>query len=91
MPADSYTDYVWRLDHIPTRNSTAAVRLINDRQGLFELESMLEDALDEYAFVRDAYLQHREHLNRDGAAVEETFDEELFMIEDCQEGDEFCD
>ena len=42
---------------------------IDTRANLFEAEKIMRQAaLDEYAFVRDVYLQRRDYLIRDGAA-----------------------
>lgn len=59
-------DPIGYIDHVPTRNSLFAMRVIDARVRLFPIETQLEDELDEYAFVRDAYLQRREYLVKDG-------------------------
>ncbi|KTD16693.1 MlaA family lipoprotein [Legionella jordanis] len=40
----------------------AAVRYVDLRSQLFESEAIMAEALDKYAFMRDAYLQHRNYL-----------------------------
>ncbi len=66
MPADNYMDPVSHLDHEMTRYSLGAYRLLIKRASLLELEEQLERALDEYSFVRDAYLQNRRYKVYDG-------------------------
>jgi phospholipid-binding lipoprotein MlaA len=64
---DSYSDVVWREDHIRTRNQFFATRSIHNRSRVLETEKVLEiAAIDEYAFIRDAYLQRRRNLVYDG-------------------------
>lgn len=40
----------------------AGLRYVDLRAQLFESEAILNEALDQYAFIRDAYLQHRHFL-----------------------------
>ena len=79
LPVNSLMDPIQEVDHIPTRNQIKLMELINRRSGLLELEKQLEDAIDEYAFVRDVYLQNREYRVLDGDVP---FDDE------CEEEDE---
>ena len=75
--ADSYTDVVWQLDHMRTRNQLYGTRAVQNRARVLETEKVLETAaIDEYAFVRDAYLQRRRNLVYDGNPPPETEDEE---------------
>lgn len=39
-----------------------ALRYVDLRSQMFETEKLMEDAIDKYSFVRDAYLQHRHFL-----------------------------
>jgi phospholipid-binding lipoprotein MlaA len=58
--ADSYTGYARYIQHVPTRNSTQALGIINLRADLLNTTSTLDEAsLDKYQFIRDAYLQRR--------------------------------
>lgn len=55
-------DLAANLDHIPTRNSLIALRLVDARANLLRATSMLEGAaLDKYSFTRDFYLQRRQN------------------------------
>lgn len=78
-------DPVGYIDHVPTRNSLFALRIIDGRAQLFPLDKQLEEALDEYIFVRDAYLQHREYLIKDGKVPEQKTECESEDPADCAE------
>lgn len=56
--------------------------LIDTRAELLPLEEQLEEALDEYLMVRDAYLQRREFLIYDGRPP---IEDECEFEEDCEE------
>jgi phospholipid-binding lipoprotein MlaA len=48
------------VDHVPTRNSLYALRVVDRRASLLGAGSVLESAaLDKYAFTRDVYMQLR--------------------------------
>ena len=69
---DMPNDMVKRIDHIPTRNTTTVVRLVNKRASLLGASNMLEEAsIDKYAFTRDAYLQYRRSQIYDGNPPDE--------------------
>lgn len=69
---DVAADPVANLDHVPTRNTLVAVRLVNDRADLLPADKVIEEAaLDKYSYVRDAYLQRRRSLIHDGNAPRE--------------------
>lgn len=66
---DWYSDPIILVDPTHVRNTIRGVRVVNDRAELLEVGTLLSDAaLDEYQFVRDAYLQRRRALVHDGAA-----------------------
>jgi len=57
------------------RNQIAALRLVSDRANLLSASRILAvAALDEYEFVRDAYLQRRRNLIYDGNPPREKLD-----------------
>lgn len=65
--ADFYVDPVRDHDNIGRRNAAIALRAIDTRADLLKAEDALEAAaLDKYAYVRDAYLQHRRSAIYDG-------------------------
>jgi phospholipid-binding lipoprotein MlaA len=60
-------DPVWEIDDVATRNPILALRLVDRRADLLGASRIAETAaLDEYSFVRDAYLQRREYLVYNG-------------------------
>jgi phospholipid-binding lipoprotein MlaA len=64
---DVAVDPIGDIDHVPTRNSLAALRLIDTRADLLPADKVIEEAaLDKYAYVRDGYLQRRRNLVHDG-------------------------
>lgn len=67
---DDLTSAVSHIDHDRTRLSLTALNLIDARVSLLEAEQLISG--DEYVFVRDAYLQRREFLIKDGV-VEDSF------------------
>ncbi|MCP4273166.1 MAG: VacJ family lipoprotein, partial [Gammaproteobacteria bacterium] len=61
------------------------------RYRLLAIDSQLEDAFDEYSFVRDAYLMRTQYQVYDGNPPEEEdfYDDECFDDEeDCEETEE---
>ncbi|MES2820859.1 MAG: VacJ family lipoprotein [Pseudomonadota bacterium] len=67
---DSYLQPYPHMEHIPTRNVTRSVALIDMRASLLSAERMISG--DKYLFVRNAYLQNREFRVKDGQ-VEDDF------------------
>jgi phospholipid-binding lipoprotein MlaA len=64
---DVKADPVGGIDHVATRNSLAALRLIDTRADLLPADKVIEEAaIDKYAYVRDGYLQRRRNLIHDG-------------------------
>ena len=47
-------------------NSLYGTRAINNRANLLDASSVIDQALDKYAFVREAWLQRRRYLVHDG-------------------------
>jgi phospholipid-binding lipoprotein MlaA len=70
--ADAYTDPIpYAFDNdIPTRNSLLGTRVVDGRAQLLDAEELVSG--DRYIFLRDAYLQRREFLVKDGE-VEDSF------------------
>lgn len=72
LGVDMPNDPVKQIDHVPTRNATTVVRLVNKRASLLKASDMLEEAsLDKYAFTRDAYFQYRRSQIYDGNPPDE--------------------
>ena len=75
-PVDSYAGYARYVDHIPTRNSTFGLEIIDLRANLLGASSTLDTAaLDKYQFIRDAYLQRRLRSIYDGKAPQDKLDQ----------------
>jgi phospholipid-binding lipoprotein MlaA len=55
---DSYSNIPWRRA-LNGREWALAIDIVQDRANLLDREDQLEDAYDEYLFVRDAWLQNR--------------------------------
>ena len=69
------TDPIAYIDHVPTRNRLYGTLFVDTRANLLGVEKVLDEAaLDEYSYVRDAYLQRRQNLVYDGDPPEEDFD-----------------
>jgi len=64
---DSRPSRVRRISHMRTRNQLYLLDAVNTRAELLDNEGMLTGAaLDEYSFIRDAYLSRRRNLIYDG-------------------------
>jgi len=75
LVADTYTNPVTYIDDTGTRNALIALNIVDSRANLLGVKKVLDEAaLDEYSYVRDAYLQRRENLIYDGNPPEEDFD-----------------
>lgn len=69
--ADAYSDALpYLVTHVPTRNELYGGRVVDGRAQLLDAEELVSG--DRYIFIRDAYLQRREFMVRDGE-VEDTF------------------
>ncbi|RJG07262.1 VacJ family lipoprotein [Noviherbaspirillum cavernae] len=74
-PIDIYGDPWEAVTSVSVRNTGYLVRLIDRRAALLDASSLLEDAaLDRYEFVRDAYMQRRESLVRDGESPRTSYE-----------------
>ncbi len=72
LPVDWKGDLVLQVSNIPTRNTATALRLVDRRSDLLKASTMLEEAaLDEYTFIREAFLQRRRSVIFDGNPPED--------------------
>ena len=72
---DSVVDPIGHIDHVPTRNTLLALRVIDIRADLLPADNVIEEAaLDKYSYIRDGYLQNRRNLIHDGNAPREKLD-----------------
>ncbi|AYF86269.1 MULTISPECIES: VacJ family lipoprotein [unclassified Pseudomonas] len=67
---DSFLEPYPYIDHVPTRNVTRAVDVVDTRASLLSAEKLITG--DKYIFIRNAYLQNREFKVKDGE-VEDDF------------------
>lgn len=67
---DVIVDPTQQVQHVRTRNTVNGLSLLSVRTDLLSLEQLISG--DEYAYVRDAYLQRRDFLIKDGQ-VEDSF------------------
>ena len=67
---DTYTRPYRSIDHVPTRNTTLAVDVVDTRASLLSAEKLING--DKYIFLRNAFLQNREFKVKDGQ-VEDDF------------------
>jgi len=75
--ADSRTNLLSRVKHVDTRNEAIVTNLVGRRAALLNDETVLDEAsIDRYAFIRDAYLQHRQSLVYDGNPPRQKYDDE---------------
>jgi phospholipid-binding lipoprotein MlaA len=73
---DAYVDPLNDITPDGTRNGLLLLEGVDIRAGLLSASKVLKEAaLDEYLFVRDAYLQRRENLVYDGDPPKPTFDD----------------
>lgn len=71
---DTYTDPVWYIEDSTTQYSILGLRYVSDRAGLIQAEELISG--DRYTFIRDAYLQRREFLVKDGVVDDDFGDED---------------
>ena len=77
MGVESSGDLLSGMDHIPSRNTLYAWRVIEARANLLRAGSLLDQAaLDKYSFTRDAFLQRRESQIRALTGKKDDADEE---------------
>jgi len=71
---DEYTTARHYVDDNYVRYGLAALDLVNSRAGLLDTDKVVAETFDAYAFVRNAWLQRREYLVRDGDVPAEEFE-----------------
>lgn len=74
IPVDMYLDPVNYHEQSSVRTGLTVLEVVDIRANLLEAEKLLSG--DKYVFMRDAYLQRREYLVKDGE-IEDTFGDEL--------------
>ncbi len=66
LGVDWATDVAWNWAREEAGYGLVAVEVVDTRAGLLDREQDLQEAYDEYLFVRDAWLQHRDFLIDNG-------------------------
>ncbi len=66
LPVDWKGDPVAYVGHDQTRMAFSVLRIVHIRASLLGTEKLIEDSVDKYSMVRDAYLQRRRFLVHDG-------------------------
>lgn len=81
---DTFTEPTYYLiEDVETRNVIGGVGIIDMRGDLLEAEKIFNAAaLDEYTYLRDAYLKRREYLIYDGNPPQEEVDEDFLFGDD---------
>ena len=75
--ADTRVGMMRRINKVDVRNQAIAVNMLGRRAALLDQETILDEAaVDRYAFIRDAYLQHRESLVYDGNPPRRKYEDE---------------
>lgn len=75
LVGDMYTDPVNHLDDAGARNGLIVLRVIDTRANYLNIKNVLDEAsVDEYSYVRNAYIQRRQNLVYDGAPPKDDFD-----------------
>ncbi|WP_438970301.1 MlaA family lipoprotein [Methylophaga sp.] len=75
LVGDMFTDPVMYVEGDDARLAIVGTRVIDSRASLLSAEKVLDEAAtDEYSYVRDAYMQRRQHLVYDGLPPEDDFD-----------------
>lgn len=71
---DRVLDPTQYVEHVPTSNSLLALELIDLRASLLDVDNIISG--DRYAFIRDAYLQRRDYLVKDGEVEDDFLDDD---------------
>ncbi len=88
LPVDFQGDAWAYVKPVDVRNVGAVVRVVDQRAALLGASTLIEEAaLDRYVFVRDAYLQRRESIIRDGESPETSYEDEEYVASSSMPGD----
>jgi phospholipid-binding lipoprotein MlaA len=78
LAVDMFTDGSHYIEEDKVRYSLLGLEILDLRVSLFPLDETLAGTYDPYAFIRNAYLQRREYLVKDGAIEEEPLEDPEF-------------
>jgi phospholipid-binding lipoprotein MlaA len=68
---DTYTNPKQYVRNTNVKYGLYVLGLVNARANILSLDETLRNVYDPYAFIRDAYLQHRAYLVSDGNVTDE--------------------
>jgi phospholipid-binding lipoprotein MlaA len=68
IPVDMYADPANYLENTASRDGLTFLEVVDTRAKLLEVEKLLSG--DRYVFIRDAYLQRRNYLVKDGEVID---------------------
>jgi phospholipid-binding lipoprotein MlaA len=68
--ADWWTNPLNLLPNDTPKNSLRGLSIIDQRATLLPISRVIDQAIDPYTFVRDAYLQRQRHMIKDGETAE---------------------
>jgi phospholipid-binding lipoprotein MlaA len=74
--ADDYTDVRHYFTNSYVRWGLLGINSLEVRASLLDLDAALDRSFDPYALIRNAWIQRREYLVRDGEVPDETLDPE---------------
>jgi phospholipid-binding lipoprotein MlaA len=74
LPVDMYADPANYLESSSARDGLTFLEVVDIRARLLEVEKLLSG--DRYVFMRDAYMQRRNYLVKDGE-VKDTFGDDI--------------
>lgn len=80
---DAYTNVAWRLAVEESSYALIGLNVIQIRHALLPLDDDIESAFDSYSFIRDGWMQRREHLIHEGDS--QLPDYEQFLDEDWED------
>lgn len=75
LAVDTYAGVIHNINDDVIRNTLYVVNGIRTRANLLDKEQVLDNALDRYSFLRDAYLMRRLNLTHDGTPPRPNYEE----------------
>ena len=82
LPLDTVLDLPSVFANAWVRTGITVADRVNTRADLREIDDLRTSSLDFYVAVRDVYLQNRASMIRNGAAPEQTPDDDFYELED---------
>lgn len=80
LPVEYWLNPISHIDDVGQRYATGGLYLVQLRADFIEAESLIRG--DRYSFIRDAYLQRRDFLIRDGVLDQDPFLDQDFNFDD---------